>query len=426
MKNKLVRKSNALVEASYKLYASEKRVILFLSSMIRPEDKDFKSYKLSIKEFANISGLKHKGEYAQVREITRRLISRVLEIDTPTGLLQTSWLSSAEYVEGSGEVILQFDSKLKPFLLQLKERFTRYNLEQAIRLKSIYSIRIYELLKQYEKIGQRMVLLNDLRHILGLEEGQYRNFNSFKVYVLSSSQEELAEKTDITFDFEEIKVGRKVGKIRFYIKSKGLNSQQITSAVEILATDTQGALTRLLGMLPKEYKNQVSIKKLLSEALAQKDYEYVARNITYTNKNSLAANSKAANTGGNYRNYLAKALKNDFGLAYQEDQDALKAKEKAALEEKKAELIAKQKEQEKKEKEDNLRSKAREILKAMTPEEFQAIETEAISNLAPKIQKKALEKHFSVKVVVKRAIEKIVVEKHLSHTDEKIENQIMP
>ncbi|MBF0503447.1 MAG: replication initiation protein, partial [Candidatus Riflebacteria bacterium] len=152
-----------------------------------------------------------KGNYKDVKEITKRLIGRVFTIKSEDEELQISWLSSANYISGKGLVTLSFDRKLKPFLLQLKNRFTKYKLHQIMQLKSSFSIRIYELLKQYQKIGVRIFDVESLREILGIEKEQYKNFNDFKRYVILVAQEEVAAKTDISFEFEEIKVGRSVG-----------------------------------------------------------------------------------------------------------------------------------------------------------------------------------------------------------------------
>jgi plasmid replication initiation protein len=61
------------------------------------------------------------------------------------------------------------------------------------------------LLKQYEKLEERLFLLSDLRKILGAEDisPAYRNF---KQRVLIPAQKELQQKTDINFDIEEVKV----------------------------------------------------------------------------------------------------------------------------------------------------------------------------------------------------------------------------
>jgi plasmid replication initiation protein len=90
-------------------------------------------------------------------EITKRLIGRVVQIESQgeTGkeLLQFAWLNVANYRYGEGDVSLCFSPALKPYLLDIKSRFTKYALQYALHLKSAYAIRLYELLKQYEGIG---------------------------------------------------------------------------------------------------------------------------------------------------------------------------------------------------------------------------------------------------------------------------------
>ena len=45
------------------------------------------------------------------------------------------------------------------YLIQLKSQFTSIELRYAIHLQSVYAMRIYELLKQYRKIGERVLSL---------------------------------------------------------------------------------------------------------------------------------------------------------------------------------------------------------------------------------------------------------------------------
>jgi plasmid replication initiation protein len=73
------------------------------------------------------------------------------------------------YNESEGAIDIRFDPFLRPYLLELKKEFTSYKLENVIKLKSSYAIRIYELLMQYEKIRERTILLSDLRKMLGAE-----------------------------------------------------------------------------------------------------------------------------------------------------------------------------------------------------------------------------------------------------------------
>jgi len=109
---------------------------------------------------------------------------------------------------------------LRPYLLELKREFTSYKLENVVKLKSSYAIRIYELLKQYEKLQERTFLLKSLREMLGAED-IYPAYGNFKQRVLVPAQKELKKKTDISFEIEEVKKGRKVEKVKFLITSTG-------------------------------------------------------------------------------------------------------------------------------------------------------------------------------------------------------------
>ena len=216
--NKLVTKSNMLIEASYKLGVVEQKIILCLASNIQPTDSDFKTYTLPIKEFTKLLGLKGTPKYTELRQTTKELMQKVFEVRINRKVIQVAWLSYVAYNETEGTIDIRFDPFLRPYLLELKREFTSYRLENVVKLKSSYAIRIYELLKQYEKIQERTVPLTTLRKMLGAED-IYPAYGNFKQRVLIPAQKELKKKTDISFQIEEIKTGRRVSKIKFVISS---------------------------------------------------------------------------------------------------------------------------------------------------------------------------------------------------------------
>lgn len=218
----LVVQHNYLIEANYDLTLQEKRIIVWLASQVKPDDVDFKDHVIKISEFCKIAGLKSKNMHKEIEKTTLSLIERSLQIYSPleNKLLQVTWLNSAEYLYNDGSVKLCFSPKLKPYLLELKNCFTRLSLENMMLFRSVYAIRLYELLKQYQKLGVREIRIDDLRKNLGIQHDEYRLYGHFKKKVIEIAKREINEKSDVQVDFLEIKGGRKVDSIQFSIKTQ--------------------------------------------------------------------------------------------------------------------------------------------------------------------------------------------------------------
>ncbi len=416
MKHQMVRKANSLIEATYKLSTVEQKIILFLASTLRPEDEDFKPYLFKIATFQEFMG-KVDANYAWLEQTLLSLKEKNLRIvyeneDRKKVILNVNWLSSSKYVEGSGCVELRFDPNMKPFLLQLKNRFTNYRLSNVVQLKSQFSIRLYELLKQYEKIGKRAFGIYDLRSILGVDEDQYQQYTDFRKRVILTAQSELEEKTDICFTFKETRVSRKVDIITFFIKTNALKPQLALDDAEVITpeSDIESELHSLLALLPAAYKNRKSVRKILEEYLIKHDFEFVMRNIIYTNEKSNAVKPGTTGSRSNYRAYLNKALSNDYGLAYMEDLQAKKEAEE--IKQKTFEEAEKEKQRElnKIDQERENREKAREFMKTIAPEAMQTFEQEAIKRLLPESLTRYKRKDSIGVFEFKRKLEDVVME----------------
>lgn len=238
-KNYLVTKSNYFImNSSYDLSLEEQKIILTLASMVQPDDEDFKPYKFRIADFMTLLGVSDKSKYTEIPKITKELMKKVFEIQEGNKLIQTAWLSGAVYEKGSGEVELTFSSYLKPYMLKLNSMFTQYKLANILSMKSKYSPRIYEILKcnEFKKQEYIQIEVEELRKLLKADT-VYPLYNDFKRYVIQRTQKELKKISDISFDFEEVKTGRKVTALRFYIhqnKAKIINEP--TALDEVSAT----------------------------------------------------------------------------------------------------------------------------------------------------------------------------------------------
>ena len=218
--NELIVQHNHLIEARYHLTLQEKRLMCWLASQVRQDDEDFKEHKLSIKEFAELVDVKGDHLYKTLDTITHKLMQKIITIRSLTerGFAKAALLGGVKYYEKQGIIKLSFHPYLKPYMLQLRERFTQIRLGDIMGLKSIHSMRIYELTKQYQLIGERTIKIAELRECCGISGEQYKRFNDFKRKVLDASKKETNAKTDILIDYEEIKTSRKITSIKFIIK----------------------------------------------------------------------------------------------------------------------------------------------------------------------------------------------------------------
>lgn len=212
----LVIKSNKLNEARYRLTLQEQKWVLLAIAEIQPNDEDLKEYHFQVKDFMDLVGLKGGSSYSQLKDLARSLMEKTVTIQESDGVLITNWFSFIKYYNHEGSISLAFSPKLKPYLLALKKEFTRYQLHNVIRLKSSYSVRVYELLKQYQAIGWRTFELSELRSMLCVPEGSLFRYHDFKKRVLDVAKKELVN-SDILFDYEPIKKVRKVVEIHFTI-----------------------------------------------------------------------------------------------------------------------------------------------------------------------------------------------------------------
>lgn len=215
-KQQIAVQSNALINARYEMTAFQKKILLYIISMIQPDDEDFKKYTINVKDFVTDIDYKSKMLYGKLRQETKALIGKVYEIEESDRLLQISILSEAIYVRGKGIIEVRFTPSLKPYLLQLKQHFTATPLKYILNFKSVHSMRIYEMLHQFQSTGFYIEKVQKLKYRLKIED-KYASYSAFKKYVLEQAQKEL-EQTDMAFTFLEIKEGRKIDRIEFRIK----------------------------------------------------------------------------------------------------------------------------------------------------------------------------------------------------------------
>lgn len=265
---------NPLVEAKYKLSATEQKVLHMLIAQIDFNDIDLKHYSFNVSDFMSIFGT----NYVRLTKNSLSILlhSKIL-INKEKSIFETNWLSSAEYFDG-GRIELEFSNKLKPYLLQLKKEFTKYNIDEINKFNSKFAIRLYLLMKQYLPLRERIIDVEELKDILQVTN-IYPHYRNFKQKVLSVGIKEINVISDLQVNFSEIKKGRKIDKIKFTITPKNnniniKNREQVEEQEKLDIDDLVDQLREIISenLKTREYKTLLQVANNDIE-LIQEKYE---------------------------------------------------------------------------------------------------------------------------------------------------------
>lgn len=233
--NLTVFKHNDLVQNSrYTLSMMEQKVILFWISKIKPSDTDFREAEFDMNDFCLMCGIEPISKNkANLRDTLLALQKKPFGIVTKTvpkkEITWFTWFSSITFTEKSPIVRMTFSPDLLPYLLNIQESFTAYWLENILPMKSAYSIRLYEILHSYVKIGGYTVDLDDFKELL--DATSYDRWDNLKIRVIEPAINEINLYTDISVSYLTEKNGKNIEKINFTL-TKNTYVQNLQSMIE--------------------------------------------------------------------------------------------------------------------------------------------------------------------------------------------------
>ena len=217
-------KSNDLIQKSrFSLSTQQQKIVLFIISQIEPFDNDFNLFEFKITEFCNVCGIEPQGNmYNLLKKAIKDISDKSLWITLDNGKETiVRWIEKPTIDKKSGTIQIKLDNDMKPYLLQLKEKFTKYELIYTLNFKSKYSIRLYEYLKSihYKELEEykHTIEINKFQTLL---DSKYDNFKDFHTRVLKAAHKEINLYSDLIFDYDFKKDGRKITDIVLKIKPK--------------------------------------------------------------------------------------------------------------------------------------------------------------------------------------------------------------
>ncbi len=230
MKNSLVVKDNALINASYNLELTEQRLIMLAIINARESGQGITAdSKLEIhaSDYAKLFNVSADASYKALREAVNNLFNRQFSYTAEykktgkVGIVRSRWVSRIFYVDDLALLEITFAPDVVPLITRLEEHFTKYEAKQVAHLTSKYATRLYELLIAWREVGKVPQLeLSEFRNRLGLVDSEYTAMSDFKKRVLEPSIKQINEYTDITVTYEQHKKGRIISGFSFKFKQK--------------------------------------------------------------------------------------------------------------------------------------------------------------------------------------------------------------
>ncbi len=237
---------NDLVQARFSdsLSMREQKVLYAVLSNIEPPEfdinekgerviknpiKDIPTFKVPIKDFTEWLGFKDPN-YIGFKNAIKKLMKKLIEIQQPDGSWEIfQWVTKSSYLAKEGMAEIKLSPELYPYLLNLEKNFTTVRLNVLLSFKSVYSSRLYQLIKKWSKIGTWKVEVDELKSLLGVPvvkevngKKQFRlsQYGHFKQKALEVALAEVNEHSEFKVTMIEHKTVRKITSLTFEIKEK--------------------------------------------------------------------------------------------------------------------------------------------------------------------------------------------------------------
>lgn len=222
--------ANSLIGGKQALKLNSAKLIRAAIMQVVRDDEELKPYIITIAELSHLLQVPKSNIYRDIDDITDDITKNPVyireETEKKVRWIKIPWVTRCEYNSDVG-VALKLNDELKPFLLGLKEKYTQYTLDNILVMKSVYAIRLYELLQSkimtnfIPKAGVDIQLsVETIRECCGCEGKSYNTFSNLRNRVIDIAVKEINEKTMYIVSYNYVKKGKSVIGLIFHINMK--------------------------------------------------------------------------------------------------------------------------------------------------------------------------------------------------------------
>ena len=222
----VVTQANTLATSIQNMSLLERRILLLTLAVLRRADTELPYVRIYSADVRRAFDLGHNSLNNELNDASSKLMTRYAEfLRTRHGSnSKISWVSEIHFTTGKDSEVgmayrdVQLHPRMAQYVLQLTGNFFRVPLAVLARFRSIYSMRLCEILTAESHAGRRAEVhfdLDDLKRVLDCDRPSYKNFSNFRQRVLEPAQQENADIGYLNFTYEVLKRGKAVVGVQF-------------------------------------------------------------------------------------------------------------------------------------------------------------------------------------------------------------------
>lgn len=263
----VIKQTNSMINSKYSLDPTQQKLILLAIAQINSDDDDFFRYSCTVSELEQKLGVELKE--SRLKDLAIDILKKPLFIQERGKWIACNWFSAFVYYTDQARFEFEISPTLTPYLLNLKENFTTFNIEQAIKFSGKYTTRFYQFLiqAQHQRAKKRTFELEELYELLQLPP-TFREYKHFKSKVLEPSLAEINAKSDIKAAYEPTKkLRKKVLEITIYfdfkdaLEAKTERATKVKNLKKYIDRDFLycGALFHSVDIIANQEKNRIEV-----------------------------------------------------------------------------------------------------------------------------------------------------------------------
>ena len=222
----VVTQANTLATSVQNMSLLERRILLLTLAVLRRADTELPYVRIYSSDVRRAFDLNHNSLNTELNDASSKLMTRYAEfMRTRHGSnSKISWVNEVHFTTGKDSEVgmayidVQLHPRMAQYVLQLTGNFFKVPLSVLARFRSIYSMRLCEILTAESHAGRRSGVhfdLDDLKRVLDCDKPSYKNFSNFRQRVLEPAQQENAEIGYLNFTYGVLKRGKAVVGVQF-------------------------------------------------------------------------------------------------------------------------------------------------------------------------------------------------------------------